>query len=132
MKHYRVEFRLSMPGRSSWNGGWSGEGKNYSVVRELTGEQIARLFFVPFVPELLSATGRVTIEPSGHAQGQETDLSRCKNSWTHRWSDGWAAQVSARVVPAGEKLPKSDGFNGYEWMIDNILRNGNPYGEVTS
>jgi hypothetical protein len=108
---YRVEFRLSMPGRSSWNGGWSGEGKNYAVARELTSDQITKLF------DLAS---------------EAFDISKCRSSWTHRWSDGWMAEVSARVVPAGEEPCKSDGFNGYEWMIDNILATGSPYGEVTS
>jgi hypothetical protein len=30
----RIEFRLTMPGRSSWNGRWSGEARNYTIVRE--------------------------------------------------------------------------------------------------
>lgn len=101
---YRVEFKLSMPGRASWNGGWSGEGKNYSIVKQMTDDGLARL----------------GLEASG------------TRSWTHRWSDGWVAEVSARVVPADETLPKSDGFCGYDWMIENILRKGSPYGEVTS
>jgi hypothetical protein len=108
---YRIEFRLSMPGRSSWDGKWSGEGRNYSLVRELADEDLAKLFGL--APE-------------------NFDLSKCRSSWTHRWSDGWLAEVSARVVPIKEELPKSDGFNGYDWMVDNILRNGSPYGEVTS
>lgn len=29
----RVEFRLSMPGRSSWDGRWSGQDRNYLLVR---------------------------------------------------------------------------------------------------
>ena len=110
-RHHRIEFRLSMPSRSSWNGGWSGEDRNYSVGRELSDEQLTKLF--DLTPE-------------------EFDISKCRGIWTHRWSDGWVAQVSARVVPAGEELPKSDGFHGYDWMIDNILRTGSPYSEVTS
>lgn len=108
---YRVEFRLLMPGCASWNGKWSGEGKNYSIVRELSGDKAAKLF---------------------DASPESFDLTKCRSSWTHRWSDGWMAEVTVRVVPATEELPKSDGFNGYDWMIDNILRNGNPYSEVTS
>ena len=30
-----VSFTLSMPGRGSWNGGWSGEGRPYVIVRNL-------------------------------------------------------------------------------------------------
>lgn len=108
---YRVEFRLAMPGRNSWNGKWSGEGRNHAIVRELSGDQVAKLFDV--APESF-------------------DLLKCRSSWTHRWSDGWMAEVIARVVPVTEALRKSDGFNGYDWMIDNILASGSPYGEVTS
>lgn len=104
MRH-RVEFKLSMPGRASWNGRWSGEGKNYTIVREVSDEQLAKLFF---------------------------GTSNSLRVWTHRWSDGWLAEVTARVVSAGEELSKSDGFNGYDWMIDNILARGTLYGEVTS
>ena len=102
----RVEFRLAMPGRASWNGGWSGEGRNYSVVRDLS-----------------VADARILLRD---------DSKNARREWAHHWSDGWCAVVTARVVPEGEELPKSDGFNGYEWMIDNILRKDSPYGEVTS
>ncbi len=111
MRTHRVEFRLRMPGRASWDGKWSGEGRNYALVRDLSDDQATRLFGLP--PERF-------------------DLSKCRSSWTHRWSDGWIAEVSARVVPAGEELPKSDGFLGYDWMIDNILATGSPYSEVTT
>jgi len=111
MTHHRVEFKLSMPGRSSWNGGWSGEGRNYVLVRELSDGDLARL--LGLAPEAIN-------------------IATCRRSWSHRWSDGWVAEVSARVVPADEELPKSDGFCGYDWMVDNILATGSPYSEVTS
>lgn len=31
----RVEFRLMMPGKGSWDGKWSGESKNYTLDRDL-------------------------------------------------------------------------------------------------
>ncbi len=91
----RVEFRLSMPGRSSWNGKWSGQDKNYSRVCKLTDAQAERLL---------------------GAQSEK--------SWLHRWSDGWCACVTARVLAVGVRVKKSDGFSGYDWMIDNILAHG--------
>jgi hypothetical protein len=103
----RVEFRLSMPNRASWNGEWSGEGRNYSVVHELSDAQLVKLF---------------------DQASEGFDLSKCRRIWTRRWSDGWVAQVSARVVSADEELPRSDGFSGYDWLIDNILATGNPHG----
>jgi hypothetical protein len=31
----RVLFTLSMPNRGSWNGGWSGEGRNFTITRTI-------------------------------------------------------------------------------------------------
>lgn len=91
----RVEFRLSMPSTGSWNGRWSGEGRNYIRVRTMTDKAAA---------ELLEGTP--------------------KRSWFHRWNDGWGARVEAREMTRGERAKKSDGFSGYDWMITNILRYG--------
>jgi hypothetical protein len=43
-------------------------------------------------------------------------------SWTYAFGDGWVARVEAREMQPGERAKKSDGFCGYDWMIDNILR----------
>ncbi len=88
----RVEFRLSMPGVASWDSKWSGEGKNYVIVRQPSPENIRKL---------------------GLPQ-----------SWSYAWTDGWRAQVSARLMAPGERAKKSDGFCGYDWMVDNIQRWG--------
>ena len=113
-----------MPGRASWDGKWSGEDKNYTIVRDLSGEDVACLFD--------SAPEPVRADQARPPLKAPVDVLRCKRSWTHRWSDGWTAEVTARVVPDHETLRKSDGFNGYEWMVDNILKTGSPYSEVTS
>lgn len=39
----RVEFRLSMPSRSSWDGKWSGEDRNYTVVRTMSAGAAMKL-----------------------------------------------------------------------------------------
>ena len=48
-------------------------------------------------------------------------------SYFYHWDDGWEACVSLTRMPADEarKLERrSDGFCGYDWMIDSIIRNG--------
>jgi hypothetical protein len=40
-KGVKMEFRLSMPGVSSWNGRWSGEDRNYTIVRSLDAADLA-------------------------------------------------------------------------------------------
>jgi hypothetical protein len=91
----RIEFTLEMPNAGSWNGRWSGEGKNYSIVRRLTNDKCAEL-----------------------------KIGENGNSWYHGWNDGWGARVNARIVKAGERLKRSDGFCGYSWMVSNILQYG--------
>jgi hypothetical protein len=93
----RVEFRLSMPGANTASGSWSGAGKDYLVVKTLT-DKIA-----------LNLLGE-----------------RGTRSWSYAWSDGWVAQVSARILPPGGKSVKSAGFAGYDWMVSSILA----YGEI--
>lgn len=89
----RIEFKLSMPNAASWNGRWSGEGRNYVKYRTLSNKIVEKLKLIKGKTE----------------------------SWYHAWSDGWGASVSARIMDKGEKKQKSAGFAGYEWMIDNIL-----------
>jgi len=95
----RVEFKLTMPGsQPSWNGKWSGEGRNYAITRTLSDKAAEALF-----------------------------AGKARPSWGHRWNDGWFASIEARVVPKGERLAKSEGFCGYEWMVANILDHGDTY-----
>ena len=92
----RIEFRLSMPNRASWNGKWSGEDRNYTLDRDLDDERAVQL------------------------SGQ---------SWSYGWPDGWCAEISARIVPAGEERKPSHGFDGYDWMVASILRYGKIYAD---
>jgi hypothetical protein len=91
----KVEFRLAMPGRSSADGSWSGSGRNYTLVRTMSDRRCAALF--------------------------ENQATR---RWSHFFGDGWVASVNARIVPSGEKLARSDGFCGYDWMVDDIMATG--------
>jgi len=57
-----------------------------------------------------------------HLSKKTIDFLSLPSRWHHRWDDGWCACVSGRIIPKGERLKKSDGFYGYEWMVDNIVR----------
>lgn len=39
----RVEFRLSMPNKGSWDNRWSGESRNYTLVRDLDDDRALQL-----------------------------------------------------------------------------------------
>jgi hypothetical protein len=92
----RVMFSLSMPGISSWNGKWSGEGKRYFITKTISDKLATRL---------------------GISDQKPT-------SWRYNWDDGWSAQVTATVLKKGERAGKSDGFCGYGWMVSSILIHG--------
>ena len=55
---------------------------------------------------------------------QAIDKLELPNSWRHHWKDGWCAEINARLMQKGERLGKTQGLYGYEWMIDNILEYG--------
>jgi len=95
----RVEFRLTMPKVGSWNGKWSGEGENYVIYKNLPKSKCLWL-------------------------GLKTTVD--KRTWVYDFGDGWMANVSARLYPTPFKRQKSDGFCGYEWMVDNIIKFGCP------
>lgn len=46
-----------------------------------------------------------------------------ERSFTHRWADGWFAFIEVRAALPRERV-ESDGFAGYAWMVDNIIRHG--------
>jgi hypothetical protein len=91
----RVEFKLGMPGTNSWNGRWSGEERNYAIIKTMS---------ISAADVLLGDKG--------------------ERYFSYSFGDGWVASVTARVVPAGKRRAKSDGFSGYEWMVDSIIACG--------
>ena len=91
-------FELTMPHRNSWNGMWSGEGNLYAIVKNFGKSKKA---------ENLCNT---ILE---------------KTSYSYSWSDGWGARVrvyAADVREANKIRRKSQGFCGYDWMVDSIIK----------
>lgn len=92
-----VAFELSMPGVTSWNGRWSGEGRVYARVVNV-----------------------------GRSEAVAEQLVK-GSPYFYSFGDGWAASVSARIVEATEARRlrrQSAGFAGYDWMIEEIRRHG--------
>lgn len=87
-----------MPGNNSWNGKWSGEGKCYAAKRRVKDSTADKL------------TGR---------------------TFSYNFDDGWRAGVESKTVDAKTcraVMKRSQGFCGYEWMIDSIIADGAIYG----
>jgi hypothetical protein len=92
-----IKYTLTMPNVGSWNGKWSGEGREYNVVRRY-GAKDER------VSKILE-----------------------KGSYYYDFGDGWGANISVERIANGREAKKekkkSMGFCGYEWMIDSIEKN---------
>lgn len=89
-----------MPGRNTWNGRWSGEDRFYARVVNLGRSKMAI------------------------RKGEEIIRN---GSYSYSWPDGWCAMISVKEVDATEAArirKRSNGFLGYEWMIDSIRYNG--------
>lgn len=89
-----VAFELTMPGRGSWNGGWSGENSRY--IKFMT----------------LSKDKAESIKDKNYSY-----------SWDDGWRANIKTyQVDSAEKRSLSK--KSAGFCGYEWMINSIIANG--------
>lgn len=86
---------------NTWNGHWSGEGKEYRRKMVLKADEIRKL---PFELDMESG-----------------------NDFYYAFGDGWGVNVHLEVMSASEAkrlISKSAGFMGYDWMIDSVLKNG--------
>lgn len=95
----KIAFTLGMPNRASWNGKWSGEDRLYVIVRTFNGKK-----------------------GSEHA-----DKILSSPYYYYNFGDGWGASVTAKEVDGKESARlkrKSNGFCGYDWMVDSICREG--------
>jgi hypothetical protein len=102
----KLAFFLTMPGVNSWNGRWSGEGRRYVLIR---GRGATKAF---------KAHTSAILE---------------RGYFSYNFGDGWVAGVEVREVTASEaaKLRRSsDGFCGYDWMVDSIMQDGEIYGPM--
>lgn len=46
-------------------------------------------------------------------------------TYMYNWSDGWTVRVDAIWMPfheAEKYTRKSEGFQGYDWMVDSIIK----------
>lgn len=95
-----IAFFLSMPGCNSWNGKWSGEGRSYVKVIKFRATK---------------------------KQQEKAKSLLDVGYFSYSFGDGWVAGIRLKEVEGSEsrKLTKtSNGFCGYDWMVDSILESG--------
>lgn len=93
-----IQFTLSMPNSGSWNGQWSGSSSFYAIVKTFTKKN-----------------------------KDKADKIIKDGPYSFSWEDGWRASISVKIIDAKEKrfvIKHSDGFCGYDWMVESILEHG--------
>lgn len=96
-----LAFILTMPNNNSWNRKWSGQGKCYAVIRN--------------------------VGKSKASQAKAAKLAEEK-SFRYDFGDGWTAAVEVRQVDNNEARQlrrQTLGFQGYDWMVSDIILHGN-------
>ena len=96
-----LAFHLSMPNCASWNGQWSGNGRKYVIVKTFRSKKAK----------------------------EKAEKIRDTGYYHYRWSDGWAAGINVQEINSSQaaKLRReSQGFSGYDWMVDTICLYGKP------
>jgi hypothetical protein len=99
-----IAFTLTMPGNNSWNGKWSGDGVGHH---------------------------RVITFGNAKKTCAKWDALIDRSPFSYSFGDGWVASIAVKKVTASEarRLRKlSQGFCGYDWMIESIRCDGDIYG----
>lgn len=95
-----VSFELSMPGRNSWNGKWSGEANYYAIFKSF------RVTPKKPLPFKLGSYGY------NFGDGWHANVA--------------VREVTSSAARSLRK--QSRGFCGYDWMVESIIRDGDIYG----
>jgi len=93
---YRV-FSLTMPNNNYWNRKWTGDGRGFYIVKRYADKS----------PVL--------------------ELVDKSNGHYYDFGDGWGAHVEIERVTregAAKYKKKSEGFQGYDWMVAQIEQYG--------
>ncbi len=87
-----------------------------------------RVEFILSMPGVNTWNGRWSGEAKRYAIVRTVEhelITLCPHlSWGYNFGDGWYASVAGRIMNSGERAKKSDGFCGYDWMVDSIIRYG--------
>lgn len=104
----RVEFKLAMPNRASWDGKWSGDDRNYTLVQELDDDQASQIdgrswsYSWPdgWRAEISARISHVeeTIKPSHGFHGYDWMVASILR-WGKIYADHEAPEASTEEVP---------------------------------
>lgn len=96
-KKDHILFTFTMPRFNTWNNRWTGEGRKY------------------------------TRSCRGFRYGKKIYKKLKEGNFQYDFGDGWVANVNVKFVTKSEAKEadmKSEGFCGYEWMIDQLKETG--------
>ena len=92
-----LSFEITMPNVGSWNGQWTGAKNLHFAFRNVSKKEGVTLM-----------------------GGKD------KRNFYYNFGDGWGANVCVKPMLSTEKTKiekMNNGFMGYDWMIDSILKN---------
>ena len=104
VNRYIISFEYHTTQIGSWDKKWSGSGKVFAKLKTISKEQ----------KEKLEKMGFAIQKGKSH-------------SFHYDFQDGWACNVTMTVGTKKEFqsiMRQSQGFLGYDWMIQDILENG--------
>lgn len=82
--------------------------------------------FILTMPHVGSWNGQWTGQEKLYCKALHT-VSLHDGVYFYRWDDGWEAQISVVNITLAESrkmMKASNGFMGYDWMIDSIVAHG--------
>lgn len=98
-------FTLSIPNVGSWDGKWISSDKCFAIKKKVSDDLAKKIMNG-------STKSNNEVTPSV--------------SFSYNFGDGWRASVKVIQTNAREAdkiMRKSQGFAGYDWMVDSILLN---------
>lgn len=96
-----LAFYLSMPNCASWNGKWSGDGRKFVIVKTFRGKKAT----------------------------EKAEKIRDTGYYHYSWPDGWGAGITVKEIDSRQAVRlrrESEGFCGYDWMVESIIKYGEP------
>ena len=108
-----LAFKLSMPSNSAWNGKWSGISKFYVKTHNFG----------------TSKKGVIRAKTLLNVKTPQWESQPESGYYSYNFGDGWRAGIAVYIIDskiATRLQRQSDGFCGYDWMVDNLIT----YGEI--
>lgn len=105
-KTYYLQFELFMSKIGSWDGKWSGAGKQYIIIQAVDSNIFNRI-----ITDTSISGNKLIFNP---------------RKYSYDFKDGWEVTIVVSATTSKSlklnKLYRKNGFAGYEWMVFSIIK----------